>query len=157
MLPGRQIDIIAGQKCSTLCVCGTAVRKLERIAIFQIVAASLDAGALDSFRGTHGQPVHPRHMLHTLPGRPNTRPRQDVARLQYQLSPRDVNDPFLAVFNKPSTERSTRTRYFCEACAVPVLACDLDWQMHLNGAGHQRQILSLRENGELGHRPQGEL
>ena len=69
-------------------------------------------------------------------------------------TPRDVTDSLLAAFNKPSTEKS---RYFCEACAVPVLACDLDWQMHLNGAGHQRQILSLREKGELGHRPQGEL
>ena len=113
-----------------------------------------DQQALDSFRGIHGRPVRPRHV--TLPGRPNTKLREDVARLRNRLAPRDLDNPFLALFNKPSNEKSTETRYFCEACTVSMPARDQDWQMHSNGLSHHCQILSLCEKGELGHIPQGE-
>ena len=113
-----------------------------------------DQQALDSFRETHGRPVRPRHV--TLPGRPNTRLREDVARLRNRLAPRDLDDPFLALFNKPSNEKSTETHYFCEACTVSMPAREQDWQMHSNGLSHHCQILSLCGKGELGHIPQGE-
>ena len=112
-----------------------------------------DRQALDNFPFI-GQPVHSLRV--TLPGEPSPT-REDVARLQNQLAPRDLNDPFLAVFNKPSTKKSTETHHFCEACTVPLPARGQDWQMHLEGVRHQRQILSLCEQGELGHIPQGKF
>ena len=114
-----------------------------------------DQQALDSFRGIHGRPVRPRHV--TLPGRPNTKLREDVARLRNRLAPGDLDDPFLALFNKPSNEKSTETHYFCEACTVPIPARDQDWLMHLEGVSHQCQILSLCEKGKHGCITRGEF
>ena len=114
-----------------------------------------DQQALDNFQAYHIHPLRPHYA--TLPSRSNIRLREDVARLQSRLAPRDLHDPFLAVYNKPSIEKSTETHHFCEACTVPMPARDQDWQMHLEGARHQCQILSLREKGELGHTPQGEF
>ena len=113
-----------------------------------------DQQALENFPWI-GQPVHPRRV--SVFGEPSPILRHDVACLQKRLAPRDPNDPFLAVFNKPSTEKSTETQFFCEACTVPMPARDQDWQMHLEGVSHQCQILSLCEKGELGHLPGSEF
>ena len=112
-----------------------------------------DQQALDNFPFI-GQPVHSFRV--TPPGEPSPT-REDVACLKKQLAPCDPDDPFLAVFNKPSTEKSTETHHFCEACTVTMPARDEDWQMHLEGVSHQCQILSLCEKGELGHIPRGEF
>ena len=94
-----------------------------------------------------------RHV--TLPRWPNTRLRSDVARLQNRIASRHLNDPFLALFNNPSTDKSIETHHFCEACTVFVPARGQDWQTHSKGV-HLSQILSLCEEGELGHVPRGE-
>ena len=115
-----------------------------------------DQQALENFPWI-GQPVHPRRV--TLPnlGEPSPKLREDVARLRSRWTPRELNSPLFAVYNKPSTEKSTETQFFCEACTVSMPAGDQDWQMHIEGVSHLCQLLSLCGTGELGHIPRGEF
>ena len=52
-------------------------------------------------------------------------------------------------YNEPS-DRSTPRVLHCAACGVWVPRRDGDWQVHIAGIRHRRQILSLREHGERG-------
>lgn len=113
-----------------------------------------DQGVLDSFRGLHGRPILPRHP--ELAGRPNTKLRQAVARHKSRLAARLVSDPLVAIYNVPAKERSNDRKYFCEACGVSMPAREQDWQIHSIGIGHQCQLLSLCDKGELGHVPLGD-
>ncbi len=113
-----------------------------------------DQLALDSFRSIHGQPILPRHP--ELAGRKqNATFHQDFAHLQKKLGPRLQRDAVLAVYNNPSSERSTEKQHFCEACTVYIPAHEQDWRAHISGVRHQCQLLSLCSEGELGHMPQG--
>ena len=79
-----------------------------------------DQLALDSFRSIHGQPTLPRDP--TVAGRQhaaqNTRFLQDFAHLKKKIGPRLVTDAVVAIYSKPSSEKSTEKQHFCEACTV---------------------------------------
>lgn len=111
---------------------------------------------LHSYRGGRGRLGQPRYANAGLAGRPDTKLRQSVARLQRNLASRLGSDPLVAIYNSPSKEKSTDRRFFCEACTIGVPAREQDWQMHSAGLTHQCQILSLCDSGELGHMPAGE-
>ena len=118
-----------------------------------------DQLALDSFRSIHGQPTLPRDP--TVAGRQhaaqNTRFLQDFAHLKKKIGPRLVTDAVVAIYSKPSSEKSTEKQHFCEACTVYLPAHEQDWRAHSKEISHQCQLLSLCSEGELGHMPQGRL
>lgn len=56
----------------------------------------------------------------------------------------------LTRYNSP-THKSDSKRYFCEACSCSVSARDNDWDIHVSGVKHQRQLVSLLHTGQLGN------
>ena len=115
-----------------------------------------DQLALDGLRSIHGRPILPRHPK--LAGRQqNTKFLQDFAHLKKKLGPRLVTDAVVAIYSKPSSEKSTEKQHFCEACTVYLPAHEQDWRAHSKEISHQCQLLSLCSEGELGHMPQGKL
>lgn len=53
-------------------------------------------------------------------------------------------------YNTP-THKSDSKRYFCEACSCSVSARGNDWDTHVSGVKHQRQLVSLLHTGQLGN------
>lgn len=58
--------------------------------------------------------------------------------------------PVVAQYNRPS-KGSNSKQYFCEACKCYTAAREQDWQMHIVGIKHQRQMVSLQHTGQLGN------
>ena len=102
-----------------------------------------------TFRGTGGRPVLPRHAPNSLT-RPTAKLKEFVS---CQYDPAMLNDPFVALYNEPSRDKSDERKYFCEACTVRMPAREQDWQMHTSGLVHKAQIISLSQTSELGHLP----
>lgn len=60
------------------------------------------------------------------------------------------SNPLVAQYKKPSNKSSSK-QYFCEACSCSVGRRDQDWQTHVTGNRHQRQLVSLQHTGQLGN------
>lgn len=56
----------------------------------------------------------------------------------------------LTRYNTP-TRKPDSKRYFCEACSCSVSARGNDWDIHVSGVKHQRQLVSLLHTGQLGN------
>lgn len=75
-------------------------------------------------------------------------------RLKYiernEASPSDDSKTLLARCKRPTRKNGSK-QYFCEACSCSVPARDNDWQTHVSGTKHQRQLVSLLHTGQFGN------
>ena len=69
---------------------------------------------------------------------------------QPEASPSDNGKALLARYKSP-TSRNGSKQFFCEACSCSVPARDNDWQVHIMGIKHQRQLVSLLHTGQFGN------
>ena len=64
--------------------------------------------------------------------------------------PSEEAKALLTRYNTPSRKPDSK-RYFCEACSCSVSARGNDWDIHVSGVKHQRQLVSLLHTGQLGN------
>lgn len=64
--------------------------------------------------------------------------------------PADDAKALLTRYNTPTCKTNSK-RHFCEACSCSVPAREGDWDVHLSGVKHQRQLVSLLHTGQLGN------
>ncbi|KAL3153544.1 hypothetical protein ABBQ38_011872 [Trebouxia sp. C0009 RCD-2024] len=64
--------------------------------------------------------------------------------------PAEEAKALLTGYNTPTFKTDSK-RYFCEACSCSVPARDGDWDVHVSGVKHQRQLVSLLHTGQLGN------
>ena len=64
--------------------------------------------------------------------------------------PSEEAKTLLTGYNAPTFKTDSK-RYFCEACSCSVPARDGDWDVHVSGIRHQRQLVSLLHTGQLGN------
>lgn len=64
--------------------------------------------------------------------------------------PSNGGNALLTRYNTPTCKTDSK-RYFCEACSCSVSARGHDWDTHVSGVKHQRQLVSLLHTGQLGN------
>lgn len=104
-----------------------------------------------------GDPTAPYSGLNAPSSIPCTRRHKAVKKRSLAASreastaePSDEAKALLTRYNTP-TRKPDSKRYFCEACSCSVSARGNDWDVHVSGAKHQRQLVSLLHTGQLGN------
>lgn len=101
------------------------------------------AGAVSDLNAPSSVPCTRRHKA------AKKRPRAASREAHVAAPPQDAR-ALLTRYNTP-THKSESKRYFCKACSCSVSARTNDWDIHVSGVKHQRQLVSLLHTGQLGN------
>lgn len=140
-------------------MCNSATKLRPMHAAADGHAASQSAGARNDLQFVAqllGDPAGAASVLNAPSSVPCTR-RHKAAKKRPRAASREAHvaapsqdaRALLTRYNRP-TQKSDPKRYFCEACSCSVAAHGNDWDTHVSGVKHQRQLVSLLHTGQLG-------